>query len=511
MRTTMVKPGTFLLAVLQLFFFLFWAKPNSYASITLTVNGQANGASVVQGAPFNWTVTGLANGAVINNELWIDVNANGFIDPGTDFMFVGFPQRDGVPGGDQGPGDDDATANGTLTSTIAGMYFPVSYYVFKVTSGSESVTSTYQETALTNPTYSVSGRVTQDGLGKANVAVSLQTQNNGEFYALTNSTGYYTITTNLTAGTNVNLRIPIDAFNSQLNGLIATPNDAQYVLNGNLYNVNFTLRAGKIITGRVTNALNNPIPNMDVQIYPNGGGNGYDGLTDGDGRYYISVDTGTYVVRFGSNENTQGYIQTYYNQKYIGWMTDLVQVTLGADTIRNINAVLYRGGVITGTFIKDGVPARGNIVVFDYNNPTTPLYETWHDNNNAIYYLTVPPGNYSVQFNLENGQGQAYYNQSLFSPGTAVTVQSIYDTARNINVNFSTLPKMYTFTGWGDWNNPGNWQNNQLPPSTLPTGDYIVIQNGECTLSGSQTISSGAFLVIRNGSTLKVNGSLIRQ
>ena len=70
-----------------------------------------------------------------------------------------------------------------------------------------------------------------------------------------------------------------------------------------------------------------------------------------------------------------------------------------------------------GTYIKDGVPARGSIAVFDYNNPGNPLYEAWHDNTNPYYYLIVPPGTYSVQFTLENGQIQCYYDQTWFSPG----------------------------------------------------------------------------------------------
>lgn len=510
MRTTMVKPGTFLLAVLQLFFFLFWAKPNSYASITITVNGLANGASMAQGAPFTWNIGGLQNGAVVYNELWVDVNSNGVIDVGTDFLFVGFPQRDGDPGSD-GPGDDDAIANGIITTTIAGMYFPVSNYVFKVKSGTDSATSSYQETAMSAPTYSVSGRVTQGGVGKANVAVAVQTDNNGEFYAFTTATGYYTVNTNLVAGTNVNVRIPVDAFNSQLMGLIVTPGEVQFNLSGNLFNVNFTVRTGTVVTGRVVDAQSNPIADMQVQIYPDDGGNGYDGRSDGNGRYFISVDVGNYVVQFGSNEDPKGYIKTYYNQKHVGWMTDLVQVASGVDTVRNINATLHRGGLIMGTFIKDGVPVRGNITVFDYNNPGNALYETWHDNTNPYYYLIVPPGTYSVQFNLENGQSQCYYNQTWFSPGNSVTVTSISDTAKNIDVNFSTLPKVYQFLGWGDWNNPGNWQNNQLPPATLPKGDYIIINGGQCTLNGSQTISIGAYLVVRPGATLQVNGNLIRQ
>jgi hypothetical protein len=139
------------------------------------------------------------------------------------------------------------------------------------------------------------------------------------------------------------------------------------------------------------------------------------------------------------------------------------------------------------------------------------LYETWHNETDNFYYLVVPPGTYTIQFNLEGGQQQAYYNQSIFWPGAPVTISSFSDTAKNININFSTLPKQYTFIGSGDWNIPGNWRNNSKPPSTLPIGDYIYIEGGQCSLSGSQIIAAGANLIVRPGSSLIVTGNLLRQ
>jgi hypothetical protein len=339
----------------------------------------------------------------------------------------------------------------------------------------------------------------------------MEADGNGQFWSITNSTGNYSITTNLPAGTNVRVNVPFEGFNSNLSGLIPTPSDISFSLTSNTTNVNFSLRMGKVVTGLVTDTIGNPIADMNINIYPANGGNGYDGRTEGNGRYYVTVDTGTYVVRFGSDQEPKGFVKTYYNQKYLGWMADNIYVSLATDTLKNINAVLRRGGLIMGTFINNGMPARGSIAAWAFNTNTNPLYESWHDERDNFYYLVVPPGTYTIQFRLEGAnQQEAFYNQSIFWPGAPVSISSFTDTAKNINVNFSALPKKYTFFGWGDWNNNGNWQNFSRPPSILPAGDFIIIQGG-CTLSSNQIISPGAYLIVTPGSNLQVTGSLIRQ
>ena len=284
-------------------------------------------------------------------------------------------------------------------------------------------------------------------------------------------------------------------------------------MTGNDTAVNFKIVAGKIITGFVSDTLGNGIFNLQISIYPKTGGNGYNARTDGNGNYSVSVDTGAYTVQFGSDQEPKGYLKTYYNQKYVSSMSDTVFVSSSTDTVKNINAILRMGGLIMGTFMNNGFSARGGITAFAYNSPGSPLYEAWHDSTDNFYYLFVPPGVYTIQFNLENSSTHAYFYQTFSWPGTPVTVHSLTDTANNINVDFSSIPipHKFVFIGNGNWSNPGNWKDNLIAPSPLNPGDSIVINHfpgGQCYMDIPQFILPGGFMTVKPGDHLIIPGEL---
>lgn len=69
------------------------------------------------------------------------------------------------------------------------------------------------------------------------------------------------------------------------------------------------------------------------------------------------------------------------------------------------------------------------------------------------------------------------------------------------------LPVTYTFTGDGDWNVPGNWTNNVVPPQPTNIGSEIIINNvsgGECVLNIPYTVTPGTSFTILTGKTLVV-------
>ena len=73
---------------------------------------------------------------------------------------------------------------------------------------------------------------------------------------------------------------------------------------------------------------------------------------------------------------------------------------------------------------------------------------------------------------------------------------------------------IYTFTGDGNWDVPGNWANNKIPPATLPAGDEVIIDpitNGHCILNISQHISLGAKLTVANGKNFLIPATLTIQ
>jgi hypothetical protein len=104
---------------------------------------------------------------------------------------------------------------------------------------------------------------------------------------------------------------------------------------------------------------------------------------------------------------------------------------------------------------------------------------------------------------------------------TGVTVDSI--TRAGVNYAFRGVAlspdvpfagTIYTFNGNGNWNVAANWVNNTIPPTPLPTGARIVIDNaigGQCVLNVPQTVSPGGSLIINAGKRLVTTGNLTIQ
>ncbi len=411
-------------------------------SILITVNNTID-PSIQQGVPFNYTITGLDNGGNVMNEMWIDVDSNGIINPAIDLLFVSFTQTDGQQS-NQGPGDEDGIANGTITTGINGLYFPVGHYIFKTATSINTSFATFVITPLTATTFSVSGTVTKGGVGVGNIVVELWSQN-AQIFEVTNAAGYYIINTNVSAGTVVELSVPNDgSFNSTaLGGLIVTPNKYAGPITASMTGADFVIASGKIIMGRVIDAQGNPIAGIEVNAsIQNQNGNGYHATTDGNGMYMLSVQSGDYQVIFGSYNSPKGYLLTVYNQQYSNGNSNLVHVLSNTDTIKNIDATLFKGALITGAMKNNGSPVQGNITVFNYNNPSGPVYQSGYDGSAGLYYLYVLPGTYSIYFQQNNSGPSAgvYYNQTSARPGTAINVNNISDTIRNIDVDFGTVP-----------------------------------------------------------------------
>lgn len=71
--------------------------------------------------------------------------------------------------------------------------------------------------------------------------------------------------------------------------------------------------------------------------------------------------------------------------------------------------------------------------------------------------------------------------------------------------------KTYTFTGNGNWDEPTNWMNNEIPPAILSGGSQIIIDpvlNGECILNIEQTINNGSSIIIKVDKNFRILGNL---
>lgn len=108
---------------------------------------------------------------------------------------------------------------------------------------------------------------------------------------------------------------------------------------------------------------------------------------------------------------------------------------------------------------------------------------------------------------------------TLFEPNKTITITLAeggdYDLGANVTATGTILnddnPKVYIFTGSGNYNVPANWDNNLVPPGTVLTGDEVIIDppvGGECILNVPVTVMPGAKFEVRPGKVLRINNGL---
>lgn len=124
---------------------------------------------------------------------------------------------------------------------------------------------------------------------------------------------------------------------------------------------------------------------------------------------------------------------------------------------------------------------------YTYNNLTwtAPQNPGTNDNNITFYFVG----------NAANGNGSN-------------TDDFIYSNTKSISL---LQNQTYTFTGSGNWSNPGNWSNNMVPPSVITGSATIIInpvEEGECVLDVEQHISSSATLTVVAGKQFRIQGNL---
>lgn len=401
------------------------AKPDS-----VTINGLSSGAVLTQGDRIEWNIyLSTSSGEMVTNEIWVDLNDNGIAEQGIDILLVSFSQTDG-DGGEEGIPDMDEEINGIIYSTFKIGLAPASY-IFKVLSGTDTVQATFRFNELSEPTYTISGNVVYfDGSPAPNIYIAAENEINDpdvvfHWGTLTGENGNYTIKTR--ASYNSEWYVGVKGYGSYL----GVPEDTVITLTENVLNVNFRLVPSKIITGVVKNESDQPLANVLVKAHRHGYGKDRETVTNANGVYYLSVSEGGYFVIFYRSD----YIRTTYNQKYVEWLGDTVTVLASDDTVKNINATLRKGGVITGT-IRNGTCDGVNLFTdINHFQPTAYVYPDLPDQR---YSIMVLPGSYYIMFSSQQGAIQVWYNQKIErSQASIVTVNGYPDTIRNIDVDFS--------------------------------------------------------------------------
>ncbi len=141
---------------------------------------------------------------------------------------------------------------------------------------------------------------------------------------------------------------------------------------------------------------------------------------------------------------------------------------------------------------------------------TTILTTTF---NGASGSLTLKKGTNVIELRIRP------IANTLFEPNKTITITLAeggdYDLGANVTATGTILnddaPKVYIFTGSGNYNVPANWDNSIVPPGTVLTGDEVIIDppiGGECILNVPVTIMPGAKFEVRPGKVLRINNAL---
>ena len=176
--------------------------------------------------------------------------------------------------------------------------------------------------------------------------------------------------------------------------------------------INFTLQAARLITGKVTDtSKGNPIAGLEIGAFDIDSGSWTNsGITDGNGNYFINVPTGVYLLR--ANTSGTNFIAEFYDNAIL--IDNVKPVVAPIDRDFNANFSLEEAGKIIGTINSiDNIGIPGSIVnVFDFDN------NSWVNSGltdiNGNYNINVPSGKYYIKVSAPIGSD--FIDKSLDVP-----------------------------------------------------------------------------------------------
>jgi hypothetical protein len=258
------------------------------------INGDSTATYMVQGDNVAWGAN-CDTLASITWEIWVDLNANGVIDPSTDMSLTSFTSTDGDTVGNQGLPDFNPIPDGYCITPPMILGVAPAHYIFRATESTDN--STVQEALLSHPLLSppnmfcgkvfLDGHPAPDSIHLRNIWISADLDHGGSqmWSALTNDSGFFQINVS-DQGTGIQFYIkPMD-----IPGFV-TPIAQSWVASGVINNINFTYTMPTdSLYGTVRDEHGTPLT-LPVRVYcsPPMGGNGRD----------VQAVNGHYAIFFG--------------------------------------------------------------------------------------------------------------------------------------------------------------------------------------------------------------------
>jgi hypothetical protein len=264
--------------------------PLANAQVTnLTIQGSASTFTFVSGSNFSWAFD-VPAGDTATCEIWIDVNANGVIDPGTDKLYLSFLQADGVMDGLNGPPDIDGAKNGHIAFSGKVGIAPGTF-VMRFTDHGTSMQLPGTCTPLASPAYTISGKVTVPS-GQSAEYILIEAHRSSSYnpnfwHALTNANGDFVVQmTSDTAGGQWHVGLNTNP----VKGGVISPEEYWVYPGFNPSGINFTVEepAAKI-AGVVVDEYGKMLPDWEVFLNRSDGGINRYQSTYLDGSYEIGV------------------------------------------------------------------------------------------------------------------------------------------------------------------------------------------------------------------------------
>ncbi len=202
----------------------------------------------------------------------------------------------------------------------------------------------------------------------------------------------------------------------------------------------------------------------------------------------------------------------------------IINTTLPGNYILDPVEALPTGFLVTAA---DKTPRHGTIALLGYQNSGfgnhfMELLSSYHDG----YYFN---GNKRI-INLPDasvmGQSEGitfrdstygYISNEKFVRSIGSFVLTVNQKLRSFNIKAFISPEastVYTFIGNGNWEDPVNWSNNKIPPSTITAGSKIIIDpplGEDCILNVPYTLSSDSIFIVNAGKKFLIQGNLLIQ